>query len=534
MIDKSARQHYVIQGKVKNYLGKQKMVKAPKKWKSAPNHPETELAYITKAEKDALIKMNLHGSMNGKANKGPSGIISLNGGDPIGGYGPGGSWNGGGGHRGGGADRDPPPAPKPAPKPAPAPTRSRQESVAREEKAKVDAQKEQDKKMFQQRMDIANQFQLPMDYSATDLQARAKRAMTQPGMQIELAPYEKGIPEELQFWDGRPFTATPYDPYKVDTTPVGGDDKLPAGLGDVPGDEMFKPVEKYAPPIRHHGIDTGEEAYEMVGGVKVPLSMRGVKGVDPREDPERYFEKPGRDPFEVPEGERTIEEKREIEDWEGAQDWNLIKEMSDKGYNFEEIKKAVDKGLTLEAPTTDTRRQNLIDFGLRSIIPETSLEKSLLNRMKSFVPGAKTGISSLTDRMGSLGQYFNPGKMLTSFALNKMGLGFLNPLMGLASLFGFNPFKNLGTKWSGIPYKKEPIPTERGGSEKPQNVMQASIKKFQPTDQQTAQMNEIMRKRMILQGYADKGALNERGMNTLAQMNQLINQYQVSPESIWT
>ena len=79
MIDKSIRPDYVMQVKVKNYLGKQKMVKAPKKWKSAPNHTEKELAYITKAEKDALVKMNLHGSMRGKAHKGPSGIISLNG-----------------------------------------------------------------------------------------------------------------------------------------------------------------------------------------------------------------------------------------------------------------------------------------------------------------------------------------------------------------------------------------------------------------------------------------------------------------------
>jgi hypothetical protein len=65
MIDKSIRPEYVMQGKVKNYLGKQDMVKAPKKWKSAPDHPETELAYITEAEKDALVEMNLHGSMNG-------------------------------------------------------------------------------------------------------------------------------------------------------------------------------------------------------------------------------------------------------------------------------------------------------------------------------------------------------------------------------------------------------------------------------------------------------------------------------------
>ena len=65
------------------------------------------------------------------------------------------------------------------------------------------------------------------------------------------------------------------------------------------------------------------------------------------------------------------------------------------------------------------------------------------------------------------------------------------------------------------------------------NVIQAGIEKFQPTDQQTAQMDEMRRKMMILQGYADKGALNERGMSTLAQMNQLISQYQADPRSIY-
>ena len=41
---------------------------------------------------------------------------------------------------------------------------------------------------------------------------------------------------------------------------------------------------------KHHpGADTGEEeeAYEIVEGQKVPLSLRGVKGIDPREDPGR-------------------------------------------------------------------------------------------------------------------------------------------------------------------------------------------------------------------------------------------------------
>jgi len=71
--------NFEVQGGVKNYLGKQKEVKAPIKWKSSPDHPETELAYITKAEKNLLIKSDLHGSLKGSVNRGPSGIMSLNG-----------------------------------------------------------------------------------------------------------------------------------------------------------------------------------------------------------------------------------------------------------------------------------------------------------------------------------------------------------------------------------------------------------------------------------------------------------------------
>ena len=77
MIDKSMRPNYVMQGKVRNYLGKQKMVKAPKKWKSGPDKPETELAYITKAEKDLILKADIHGSLKKGPNIGPSGIMSL-------------------------------------------------------------------------------------------------------------------------------------------------------------------------------------------------------------------------------------------------------------------------------------------------------------------------------------------------------------------------------------------------------------------------------------------------------------------------
>jgi len=99
-IDK--RINYNVQGNVKNYLGKQKIVKAPLHWQSSPKHPTTELAYITKKEKDLIIKKDLHKSLKGGVNRGPSGIISLNGwGDaPSGGQGPAGSSGGGYGETG--------------------------------------------------------------------------------------------------------------------------------------------------------------------------------------------------------------------------------------------------------------------------------------------------------------------------------------------------------------------------------------------------------------------------------------------------
>ncbi len=75
---------------IKNYLKDVKEITAPLNWKSSPDSPPTQLAYVTKPEIDLLVKANLHGSMNGKPNKGPKGIISLDGGgsfaEETGGY----------------------------------------------------------------------------------------------------------------------------------------------------------------------------------------------------------------------------------------------------------------------------------------------------------------------------------------------------------------------------------------------------------------------------------------------------------------
>ena len=81
--------NFEMQGGVRNYLGKTKEVQAPKYWKSSPESPSTELAYITEAEKGLLLDANLHGSLqNGKPNIGASGLLSYDGwGDASDGFG---------------------------------------------------------------------------------------------------------------------------------------------------------------------------------------------------------------------------------------------------------------------------------------------------------------------------------------------------------------------------------------------------------------------------------------------------------------
>ena len=96
MIDKKLKT--VVQGGVDNYLGKQPQVQAPRKWQSAPDKPATELAYITEAEKDLILKANIHGGLEGGPNMGPSGIMSLDSFGDVGGAGAsGGDTDAGGG-----------------------------------------------------------------------------------------------------------------------------------------------------------------------------------------------------------------------------------------------------------------------------------------------------------------------------------------------------------------------------------------------------------------------------------------------------
>ena len=88
------------QGGGPNYLGKQETVTVPKKWLSDPDHVVAELAYITPREQKILLDENIYGSLKGKPNKGPGGIMSLQG--DLGGYSAGPSGGGGGPAGGGG------------------------------------------------------------------------------------------------------------------------------------------------------------------------------------------------------------------------------------------------------------------------------------------------------------------------------------------------------------------------------------------------------------------------------------------------
>jgi len=76
-LDRALMNKAATQGGVLNFLGQQPQVTAPVKAQSHADSPPVQLAYITDAEKDLLVKSNIHGSLAGKPNPGPAGIPSL-------------------------------------------------------------------------------------------------------------------------------------------------------------------------------------------------------------------------------------------------------------------------------------------------------------------------------------------------------------------------------------------------------------------------------------------------------------------------
>ena len=364
--DKSLRQHYAMQGGGPNYLGKQKMVKAPKKWKSSPDHEPAELAYITKKEKDILLDLNLYGSLkNGKPNRGPSGIISLQG--DMGSVG-----GGGGGGGGGGRDVWDMPAPRPAPRPAPAPARvSPMQSMAMTGNTGL----------------------------AGKTQAEAQQAV------------DRG----------------------------GGPDPV---TEIVPGDVISKP-KTYTPPTFSPHTDLPQQIKEQEQlNIQQMIAKQQEEKYGPTADPTKFGETISDLDVAMSknEGDRTIDDKLAIEEYERTIDYDKVKDLADKGHDFKDIQKAIDKGLLTK---TDPRK-GLLSKGIRSLrneIPETRLEKSLLGGLKKSFAQTEGGL-------------FDPKKMAfgaaRNFALKKLGLGAVVPWLGLLSflpqLFGKTSYKDMLAK----------------------------------------------------------------------------------------
>ena len=117
---------------IKNYFNESETLTVPKKWLSSPDHVIAELAYITPREQKILLDADLYGSLNGQPNRGPGGIMSLQGAGDGGGSQDKGTNDDGSNNPGGGSDNNREsyrtaqynkPAPKPAPKSAPKPDR---------------------------------------------------------------------------------------------------------------------------------------------------------------------------------------------------------------------------------------------------------------------------------------------------------------------------------------------------------------------------------------------------------------------------
>ena len=98
----------VKQAGVMNFMPSE-MVTVPKIAKSSPDTPTAKLAYITPEEQNILIDVNLYGSLDGKPNRGPGGIPSLEGdfGSPTGStYSGGSAGEDGGSFKGGGGNQN--------------------------------------------------------------------------------------------------------------------------------------------------------------------------------------------------------------------------------------------------------------------------------------------------------------------------------------------------------------------------------------------------------------------------------------------
>jgi len=135
-------------------------------------------------------------------------------------------------------------------------------------------------------------------------------------------------------------------------------------------------------------------------------------------------------------------------------------------------------------------------------------------------------------------------KRATNFALNKLGLGFLNPVLGIASMLGYDPINKLmskmptetGTNIDFRPSKGGDLSYGQGQSKASSNVIEASIQKFTPD-----QMNMIKQRHSQLQGVINSGTYQGRQLTSeeikmlqekSLDIQKIMDQYLVNPDEL--
>ena len=546
-IDKSTRQHYAIQGGGPNYLGKQKMVTAPKKWLSSPDHEPAELAYITKKEKDILLDLNIYGSLkNGKPNRGPSGIMSLQGDMGSIGGGGGGSSGGGGGQGGGGGGGggwDPGVAARERAAQAARDQASRDRAAAsiREQAAQRDREA-----AARNRETISKNPVGGIDQFAKEMERLENAIPRAPGQTENISmtmPVSKMGGTLQDFYTNKNLTGatTGGIPTNKNTMMEVWDDYVdwdPGGRMDYKSDPFYKvhdpftdvPTETISKnPIG--GLDQFAKEVGLLEDQYAPGTKLGL-GDLPGTMQDYYKNKLG----VAPRSQFQVTAPRAAGPMDYLQQGYQPPVTTGAGMAAGPMDYLQPKP-PLRTRIQDDRAEDIRKRALGNIALQT--DKSLMD--VSDPSGQRQDIMSGFADMGTKEGLMSAGKNYAkkaaiNYALQKTGLGFINPLMGLASLFGFKMPKGTGTKTAWQPDDSPGGDGGQGQGPAQDNVIQASIQKFSPE-----QADMMKQRHSQLQGVIDSGVYQGRQLTAeeiqmLQQksldIQKLMEQYLVDPEEL--
>jgi len=287
-----------------------------------------------------------------------------------------------------------------------------------------------------------------------------------------------------------------------------------------------------------HGGETVEEAIRKAD-IKNMIKSQQEEKFGVTADPTKFGE--------TVEGPDLRTQKEKDEDIERATDWDKVKKLSKKGYNFTEIQNAMEKGLLTKADP-QSMKTNLFSRGinsLRNLIPETRLEKNLLGDLKkSFAPTEKSGFwSGIGKLLSWVAPMLIPALLPAKLVPVYKTANTLNTLRKFANkVTDKDIMASLTTKFSTTKNKtktkksttsstisEDPFGNGKGNGhakEKPpiKNVVQESVQEFLP------QQTDMMKKHSQLQGVIESGSY--QGKQLTAEQLQMLQQKSLSIQKL--